>query len=157
MADSALRHGNVTREQLHRLAAQVSTTGRRQCLRVAEQASGRAANPFESVLRAVSLDVRGLDLQPQVLIDEQGWSGRPDLVDVNQRLVVEADSFEFHGKRKAMKRDCERYNSLVLRRWVVLRFSWEHVMFQPAYVRECLDLVARLRAPGQAARPPRDR
>lgn len=36
------------------------------------EASGLAANPFESVLRAIALDVAGLDLQPQVVIDEDG-------------------------------------------------------------------------------------
>lgn len=143
VADSALRHGNVTAQQLLRLAEQVPSTGRAQSLRVAGAASGLAANPFESVLRAIALDVRGLDLQPQVVIEEDGWVGRPDLVDVERRVVVEADSFEFHGRRSALKRDCARYNALVLRGWLVLRFSWEHVMHEPAYVRDCLVRVAR--------------
>lgn len=60
--------------------------------------------------------------------------------------MVEADSFEFHGHRRALKRDCERYNALVLHGWVVLRFSWEHVMHQPDYVRQCLLAVASARA-----------
>jgi hypothetical protein len=67
-----------------------------------------------------------------------GWSGWPDLVDRSLRLVVEADSFEFHGRRTARKRDCERYNALVVRGRVVLRFPWEHVMFEPTYVRGSL-------------------
>jgi very-short-patch-repair endonuclease len=138
VADSALRHGSLTERGMLVLAEQVPTTGRTQCLRVAREASGLAANPFESVLRAIALDVAGLDLRPQLLIAEDGWSGWPDLVDRSLRLVVEADSFEFHGRRKALKRDCERYNALVVRGWVVLRFAWEHVMFDPAYVRDCL-------------------
>src|SRR3954452_1272487 len=52
-ADSALRHGNVSQGLLSRLAGEVVTNGRRQCLRVAGAASARAANPFESVLRAI--------------------------------------------------------------------------------------------------------
>jgi very-short-patch-repair endonuclease len=146
IADSALRHGNVTPQGLLALARQVPTTGRRQTLRVATEASELAANPFESVLRATSLDVPRLDLRPQVVIEQDGWVGRPDLVDVERRIVVEADSFEFHGHRRALKRDCERYNALVLRGWVVLRFSWEHVMHQPDYVRQCLLAVASARA-----------
>ena len=142
VADSALRHGNVTPGELMRLADRVPTSGRTQCLRVAEHASGRAANPFESVLRAISLDVSGLHLEPQVVLDEDGFSGRPDLVDLDRRIVVEADSFEFHGHRAALRRDCERYNALALRGWLVLRFSWEHVMHDPRYVRESLDLAA---------------
>ena len=47
VADSALRHGHVTREELTRWAELVPSTGRRACLRVAREASGLAANPFE--------------------------------------------------------------------------------------------------------------
>ncbi len=146
VADSALRHDAVTPAQLETLARLVSTTGRRRCLRVVRAATPLAANPFESVLRAIALDVRGLDLRPQVALDDDGWSGRPDLVDEARRLVVEADSFEFHGYRQALVRDCARYNALVLRGWRVLRFSWEHVMLDPDYVRHSLE-----RAVGQEA------
>jgi very-short-patch-repair endonuclease len=145
VADSALRHGNVTRNELRRRAEAVARSGRLACLRVAEHASGKAANPFESVLRAISLGVSGLDLEPQVVIDEDGFRGRPDLVDLERRLVVEADSFEFHGRRAALRRDCERYNALSLRGWLLLRFSWEHVMHDPDYVRECLEIATHWR------------
>ena len=138
VADSALRHGNVTTGQLARLADLVPSVGRARCLRVAEHASGKAANPFESVLRAISLDVADLALEPQVVIEEDGFVGRPDLVDRERHIAVEADSFEFHGRRAALKADCERYNAFVLAGWTVLRFSWEHVMFEPGYVRSVL-------------------
>jgi very-short-patch-repair endonuclease len=158
VADSALRHGDVSKPLLGRLAEQVSTTGRAECLRVAREASPLAANPFESVLRAIALDVPGLELQPQVVISESGFTGRPDLVDQVRRLVVEAESFEFHGRRRALRRDCERYNALVLRGWTVIRFAWEHVMLQPEYVTACLHQLAALeRAPGRAASPARGR
>jgi very-short-patch-repair endonuclease len=137
VADSALRHGNLTSGRLLQLAEESPRTGRPQCLRVAQHASRLAANPFESVMRAVSLEVPGLDLQPQVVIEEDGWLGRPDLVNVERRIVAEADSFEFHGRRQALKNDCERYNALTLRGWLVLRFSYEHVMFDPRYVLDC--------------------
>ena len=134
------------------LAERVATTGRHQCLRVAREASRRAANPFESVLRAIALDVPGLNLRPQVVIEEDGFRGRPDLVDIGNRVVVEAESFEFHGRRIGLRRDCERYNALALRGWLVLRFSWEHVMHEPAYVADCLRMASR--GPlGRAARP----
>ena len=153
VADSALRHGHVISERLRSLAEQVRTTGRAACLRVAGEADGLAANPFESVLRAISLDVAGLRLRPQVVIDEDGWTGRPDLVDTGRRLVVEADSFEFHGRRRGLVRDCERYNALVLRGWTVLRFSWEHVMLEPDYVREALARAVRQETPARRRRP----
>jgi very-short-patch-repair endonuclease len=153
IADSALRHRSVTKAELVALAEAVPSSGRAQSLRVAREASGLAANPFESVLRAVALDVPALDLRPQVVIDEDGWRGRPDLVDVRRRLVVEAESFEFHGKRRMLTRDCERYNALVLRGWTVVRFSWEHVMLQPDYVDACLRRLAGQRAVRQETLP----
>jgi very-short-patch-repair endonuclease len=153
IAESALRHSDVTSAQLRRLANQVRTTGRAQAIRVAEVATGRTANPFESVLYAISLDVPGLDLQPQVVIAERGFVGRPDLVDVARRVVAEAESFEFHGDRRALRRDCRRYTALVLLGWRVVRFTWEDVMFRPGYVRECLELLADLARQPQRRTP----
>jgi len=141
VADSALRHGDVTRDQLVELALAVPTRGRARALRVALAADGGAANPFESVLRAIALDVRGLTVEAQAVISESGYTCRPDLVDRSRRIVIEADSFEFHSTRKALRRDIERYNNLVVRGWTVLRFAWEHVMFEPDYVRACLVAV----------------
>ena len=93
------------------------------------------------MLRAIALDVAGLVVEPQVLVDD---IGRPDLLDRRLRLVIEADSFEFHGRRQALTRDCERYNAFVLSGFQVVRFAWEHVMFEPSYVRQVLtDLAGR--------------
>jgi hypothetical protein len=58
--------------------------------------------------------------------------------------VVEADSFEFHGHRRALTRDCERYNAFVLGGHLVVRFAWEHVMVEPAYVERVLVEVTGL-------------
>ncbi len=151
IADSALRHGNVTSGRLLALAEEVKGKGRGNCLRVAREANGKAANPFESVLRAIALDVPGLDVKPQLVISEGGFVVRPDLVDERLRLVVEAESFEWHGKRKALKRDCERYNGLGIRGWLVIRFSWEHVMFEPEYVAACLRAIVRSTRPSGRA------
>ena len=56
-------------------------------------------------------------------------------------MILEADSFEWHGDRAALRRDARRYNLLVVDGWIVLRFAWEDVMFDPAYVREVLVAV----------------
>lgn len=153
MADSALRHGDVTPTGLAALAAGATGAGARQARLVARLADGRAANPFESVLRALSTEVRGLDLVPQVSIREGDLDVRPDLVDLERRLVVEADSHMWHSSRAAIRRDCRRYTRLVLHGWTVLRFSWEDVMLDPDYVRSCLTALAAV-----AGRPrPRSR
>ncbi len=134
IADSALRADAVTTQQLMRAAEQMPDRYRARCLRVARLADGRADNPFESVLRAIAVDVPGLAVVPQTWIGAR----RADLVDESLGLVVEAESFEFHGLRRLLKRDCERYNAFVLDGWLVVRFAWEHVMFQPEYVRDVL-------------------
>jgi very-short-patch-repair endonuclease len=153
IADSALRHRDVDHDELVKRALELPTTGRSAALRVVGAATALAANPFESVLRAIALDVPGLHVEPQVWIVERGFRGRPDLVDRRRRIVIEADSYEFHGHRRALKRDCERYTGLVVRGWTVVRFAWEHVMFEPDYVRDCL--VALVEGPvGHAALPP---
>ena len=36
-----------------------------------------------------------------------------------------------HGGRGDLRRDARRYNRLVAYRWLVLRFAWEDVMFEP--------------------------
>lgn len=135
VADSALRSGDVTREELR--SVEVRGAGAAAVRRVLAHADGRAANPFESVLRALSLDA-GLALEPQRTIDLGTGVVQPDLVSVPRRLVVEADSWTFHASRRAHRRDCARYNLLVLRGWRVLRFSWEQVMHEQEYVRWAL-------------------
>lgn len=139
VADSALRVGTTSKAGLVDLMAQVRGAGAARCRRVAAAADGRAANPFESVLRAIGSDIPNLQLTPQVVLDLPGATVRPDLVDERRRVVVEADSFAWHGSRSALRRDCRRYNDLVLAGWTVLRFSWEDVMHDPDYVRACLE------------------
>lgn len=127
VADSALRAGYGARSLLA-LADRVRGPGSPQVRRVAELASPLADNPFESVLRAIALDVPGLSVRPQVVIRDGSFVVRPDLVDERLRIVLEADSFEWHGSRAALAQDARRYNMLVVAGWLVLRFSYEEVM-----------------------------
>lgn len=139
VADSALRHG-VRHDDLVEAALRLHS-GRTRVLRVVENATAAADNPFESVLRAIALDVSGLNLVPQVWIHDDA---RADLADAKLRLIVEADSFGFHSSRAALRRDIERYNDFAQRGWLLLRFSWEHVMLAPEYVRSQLEQVVAL-------------
>ena len=150
IADSALRHRSVSKSRLEELAGSLRGPGAEQARRVAREASPLAANPFESVARAIALDVEGLDLEPQVVIKDRTGRGRADLVDRERRLVVECESHSWHSRRGALRRDCRRYTKLVLLGWRVLRFAWEDVMFHPEYVRECLAAAAALIAEQQA-------
>ena len=140
VGDSAVRDGHTA--LLRRVAAAVRGPGSPQVRRVAREARAEADNPFESVLRAIALEVPGLSVEPQVRVA----GVRPDLVDEDLRVVLEADSFEWHGNRAALRKDARRYNLLVVDGWLVLRFAWEDVMFEQDYVRRVLmrvvDLVA---------------
>lgn len=141
VADSALRSG-VPPATLRRVAMAVSGPGSAKVRRIAGQARAEAANPFESCLRSIALTVPDLSVQPQVWLP--GLRMRADLVDRDRKVVLEADSFEWHGNRAALRRDARRYNAMVVDGWPVLRFAWEDVMFHPEYVRQVLVEVAAL-------------
>ena len=136
IADSALRHGEI--ETLRRVAAQVRGAGSAKVRRIAGQADGRAANPFESVARAICLQVPGLEVTPQLEISSEHCWARPDLVGRSHRVVVECESYEWHGNRKGFLKDIRRYTLLTADGWMVLRFTWDDVMLRPAWVREVL-------------------
>ncbi|WP_248580415.1 hypothetical protein [Nocardioides sp. InS609-2] len=137
VADSAVRNG-FPQARLVALALSARGPSSAAVRRVARNADPRAANPFESGLRAICHEVPGLHVEPQVSIHEGGFLGRPDLIDERLRIVFEADSFEWHGSRVALARDARRYNRFGLAGWLVLRFTWEDVMLEPANVRSAL-------------------
>ena len=147
VADSALHRTRFTRAGLLTAATASSRTGRRRRIRVAEHADDRAANPFESRLRAIVLGAGWDGFEPQFEIRLPSRTVRVDLADPRRRVVLEADSFTYHGTRDALRRDCERYDELVADGWVVLRFAWEHVMFRPAWVAQVIDQACRRRPP----------
>jgi very-short-patch-repair endonuclease len=147
ITDSALRDGSVARSALVARVADLPRVHRARAGRVFALASPLAANPFESALRAIAVQVPGLDVRCQVRIDDdRGWVGRVDLADRSLRIVVEADSMEYHGEREAMDRDVERYTRLVCDGWLVLRFTWYQVMTRPEWVAGMLARAVVLRA-----------
>jgi very-short-patch-repair endonuclease len=145
VADSALRSGLVEPEELVRAAERLKGRGRPQCVRVARAATALAANPFESVLRALLMEFEMFQVEPQGEVVTRSLVLHPDLVDRRHRIVFEADSFEFHTTKVAHDLDCERFTALAVAGWMVIRFSWEQVMLRPDYVRSVLaELAAAL-------------
>lgn len=147
VADSALRSRRVRKLELVTAAERLRGRGRQGAIRVARHANGSAANPFESLVRAVSVGVPDLRLEPQVPL----WVGdrwiRPDLTDRRLRIIAEADSFEFHTTRRQIDHDCWRYNELTLDDWLVLRFSWTHAMNEQPWMQATFErAVERQRA-----------
>ena len=143
VADSALRDG-MSRAHARALARDARGRHTARIRQRVELATAEAANPFESVLRAIALSVPDLSVRPQVTVRRARgdggatFLGRPDLVDERLRIVIEAESFEWHGSRPALTKDVRRYNGFEVDGWLVLRFAWEHVMFEPEYVRAIL-------------------
>jgi very-short-patch-repair endonuclease len=154
VADSALRSGRVTRPDLVSAAAGLRGPGASGVRAVAGAADGRAANPFESVLRAILLDVPGLAVRPQVVIADTGLYAVVDLADVGLRLVIEADGYEEHGTRRGFTRDCRRYTELAVHGWTVLRFAWVDVMYHRDWVRWAVESVLARRRGLPVPRPP---
>jgi hypothetical protein len=137
IADSALRAGfgasNLAapgRGSARSGSARVQTGGRRGERSGGEPLRVGAAGDCARCTRA--------GRTPQVDIWDGRFLARPDLVDERLRIVIEADSFAWHGGRDQLATDARRFNSLVVRGWVVLRFSWEDVMFHPDAVRAVL-------------------
>ena len=155
VADSALRSGLVRDFELAAAVQTLRFRGARKARRVAQAADRRAANPFESCLRAIAVEFPEFRFIPQLTIDAPGMWVSVDLGDPVARLVLEADSFEHHGSRKGLVRDCSRYDELTVRGWTVLRFTWEHVMLRPDYVRWCLRNVFADRAGVELPAAPR--
>jgi very-short-patch-repair endonuclease len=136
IADSAVRHGEDA--NLRRAVALVRGRGQANARRVGAAARAEAANAFESVMRAICHGVPGLAVEPQVVISSRYCWARPDLVDRDRRLVIECESYEWHGDRAGFRKDVRRYTLLAADGWVVLRFTWEDVMFRPEWVLEVL-------------------
>lgn len=152
IADSALRDHRITPAQLMDRAATWPARGRQRVLRVAAHADPRASGPIESVLRAICLEVPGLIVTPQVRLERSGrFLAIVDLADDRLRLVIEAEGFEFHGDRDGFDRDCHRYDELVADGWVVLRFTWEHIMRRDRWVAAILASTVAHRMPLVAA------
>lgn len=147
IVDSAVRAGDVTLAELRQIADSMRGRGRTRARAVAALASSRAANPFESTLRAIAVTVPGLEVVPQgeVRISPTRVL-HPDLYDERLGIVIEAESFEWHGESARLTRDCHRYNAFAALGLIVLRFSWSQVIHTPEYVFAVLsEVVSRVR------------
>ena len=133
IADSALALGKVAQAELRDAAAAVHGHDRAAALRVVKAADRRAESPLESLVRACTLQA-GMHAVPQASIADDAFFARVDLADLERGIVVEADSYRHHATREGFERDCGRYDDLVVRGWLVLRFTWRQVMNDPAWV-----------------------
>ena len=90
--------------------------------RVLELHDPAAESGIETLVR-LALRRHRIRTQSQVLI---AGVGRVDFV-VGERLILEADGYDWHGDRIAFERDRERDRELVRRGYVVIRASYRQV------------------------------
>lgn len=64
------------------------------------------------------------------------------------RIAVEVDGRAHHSDRRAFERDRIRQNLLVVRGWLVLRFTWEQITQRPEEVLAAIDAAIRMRLVG---------
>lgn len=115
-------------------------------IRVAGAADGRAANPFESGLRAMVLDAGLTGFEPQLPVQLSSRTAWVDLGDPDRQIALEADSFAFHGSPEALRRDCQRYDELIRAGWLPLRFGYEHVTLESAWLKSVVTDTCALRS-----------
>ena len=64
------------------------------------------------------------------------------------RIAIEVDGRAHHTDRRAFERDRVRQNMLVVRGWLVLRFTWEQITQRPREVLAAIDAAVRMRMAG---------
>ena len=57
-----------------------------------------------------------------------------DFAHIGLRIAIEVDGRAFHSDRRSFESDRRRQNALVLDGWLVLRFTWEQIVNDPAGV-----------------------
>lgn len=146
VADSALRSHAVGGSELVAAAQKFRGRSAGRVRAVASYADGRAANPFESALRAAHSGLPGLTLVPQLEIAGDGLYARVDLADPERRVVIEADSYAFHGDPELFERTQRRQVELSGRDWIVLPYGFRAVTRETEWVRRATEAVVRVRS-----------
>lgn len=123
--------------QLNRLGS----VGRRGCAQLRSMLAERserlhhAASDSETALHQLLRKAGIGGWSPQVeIFDGDDFVARPDVVFQDLRIVIEVDSWSWHADKKKRREDVRRQNWLERLGWTVLRFFWEDVMHDPAYV-----------------------
>jgi len=86
---------------------------------------------------------------PRPVVNAKVGAYEVDLLWPAQRVVVEADSWTFHGTRAAFERDRTRDADLQARGYRVLRVTWRQARDEPAWIARRLWEVLALSASGR--------
>lgn len=154
VADSALRSRLVHPAELRHAGPGLRGPGSRAARQVIEHASAKAANPLESVIRALAVE-SGLRLTPQFQFAESGIFAVADLGSEELGLIVEAEGYETHGTRSGLRRDCRRHSLFTVWGWDSLRFAYEDAMYEQDWVRWAFRSWLVMHEGGIPSAPPR--
>jgi very-short-patch-repair endonuclease len=120
--------------------------------RSAELVAVTSRKALESMLRALLIS-NGVDgFEPQVAVRSGTFRARVDLGHRAAQVALEAEGYEFHGSADDFAADCGRYDELVMAGWAVLRFTYQHVIGNPAWVVRTTEAAV-----GRGIRGPKDR
>lgn len=136
IADAALATGKLTRDELEAAATAMRGPGRPNAIWVAAEATRLSESFLESMLRSLLISAGIGGFEPQVVVRTAGTWARVDLGHRPARIALEAEGYEFHGSPAAFAADCRRYDDLVTAGWLVLRFTYQQVIGDPAWVIE---------------------
>ncbi|MFC9692800.1 hypothetical protein ACFTSF_29900 [Kribbella sp. NPDC056951] len=154
VADAALRTGQLSLTELENAATGMRGFGRPLALQVAAAATPLAESFLESVFRGVLISAGITDFEPQVIVyDSAGFVARVDLGSRPIRLALEVEGYEFHGGPTAFAADCRRYDDLVAAGWLVLRFTYQQIFGDPAWVIDTVRAAVSLRTRSGALGP----
>ncbi|MFB6722490.1 DUF559 domain-containing protein [Kribbella sp. NPDC056345] len=154
VADAALRTRRLSPAELETAATGMRGFGRPLALQVAAAATPLAESFLESVFRGLLISAGFTEFEPQVVVhNAMGFIGRVDLGSRQLRLALEVEGYEFHGRPDAFAADCRRYDDLVAAGWLVLRFTYQQILWDPTWVvdtvRAAVSLRTRSGAPDQ--------
>lgn len=147
IADTAVRVRMVTKPVLIKAAAGLRGAGSRQARRIAALCDERSHSPLESALRALLIQAGLVFFEPQYAARAANGKvlAKVDLGDPVTGVLLEADSFLFHGHRGQLEWDARRYNALVAHGFLVLRFAYEHVLGDKDWVVDTVKRTLALR------------
>ncbi|MEV6414530.1 type IV toxin-antitoxin system AbiEi family antitoxin domain-containing protein [Kribbella sp. NPDC051718] len=150
VADSSLGKG-ITRRELLAATTAMRGPGSGRARKVAALATAGGESFLESMLRALLIQARIEGFETQVVV-ERGWvRARVDLGHRELKIALEAEGYEFHGSSKTFAEDCRRYDELVAAGWLVLRFTYQQVLFESEWVIEVVRQLIVSRSTGGTA------
>lgn len=137
--ESALRRELITYDDLYDRLVRMAGRGRRgaAALRHILAARGDVPSATELELKLKRVLANGGLFPPErqypVYADGR-FVGRPDFAYPEQRVAIEAESYQWHWGRQAFERDLVRRNQFTTYGWILLHFTWARMRRHPDQV-----------------------